>query len=198
MPVTINTAMLTTCPFIRIFSYIASTHSTGYTSSRGRLRKASTCSFSPLLISLTWLADSVSISKDLASFSILRVDTPLINASSLDHLDQRLLRPFSLYHEEGHIPTISKLLHHEIQRPRWCIEPSNSVSGKVSVTFLGLDSLFFSAPTLDSASSCISCCVSYCSIASSFSCSEKNCSISILKHVIKLSRAIVFTSVMVF
>ncbi len=57
--------------YTNFFSYSASTHKTGYTvPARERLRNSSTCSFSPFVISLTWLLDRFSMLRLCASFSI--------------------------------------------------------------------------------------------------------------------------------
>lgn len=95
MAVTTSTAALITRPSMRIFSYNASTQTTGYSASKARLRKASTCSSSPRVISETWLADMPSMPSALAGRSTLRVETPLTK-TFLDDLRQRLLASLSL------------------------------------------------------------------------------------------------------
>ena len=110
----------------------ASTLRTGYiVSARERLRNFSTCSFSPLVISLIWLLDRFSMLMLYASFSIFSSGNAL-HKGFLHYLYEHGFTALALCDEERNVAALTNLGYHEVHRAHSGIQTTRTITAAVS------------------------------------------------------------------
>ena len=129
-PQTTSIAILTILPSMRTYSYRASTHKMGQLIwEKERLRKAFTCSFSPFVISLTWLRDRFSIPSLLASFPSYEWIRPAQRPPAPP--EAVLLHCACLSNKERYVAALTHLRYHEIHGSHPGIQSTRLVASTI-------------------------------------------------------------------